>query len=128
MRTLATTILLLALASFGELAGQSASPYIPISHWSMPFLEQLITAGVIRDPTPLTRPFKQSEILAELDRVDTTRLAPPVRETVRRISAEFAPAAAFRVPSYRFEIALGAEAASYTFRDPLELNRDSVGT
>jgi hypothetical protein len=97
------------------------SPYVPLEHWTMPFLEHLITAGVIRDPTPLTRPLRASAVLQALEAADTSDLAPTVRATIRRLRDEWRPGE--RGPHYRAELAAGAAAATQTVRDPLELDR-----
>ena len=103
------------------LAAQEASPYVPLTHWAMPYLEHLISAGVIRDPTPLTRPLKQNAIVRALEAADTFRVGPPVRATIRRLLAEWQPPV--HGPHYRVEVTLGAAAATQAVRDPLELDR-----
>src|SRR6266566_2719952 len=118
-------LLLLAVAPFG-VAAQEASPYIPLDHWAMPYVEHLISAGVIADPTPLTRPLKQGAILRALEGVDTATLSTQVRATIRRLRAEWASTQ--RAPHYRIEGTLGAAAAAYTVRDPLELDRGPDNT
>jgi hypothetical protein len=125
MRFPTLVLLLVSLAVSQPAAAQSASPYVPLSHWSMPFIEHLISAGVITDPTPLTRPLKQSDVVRALSAVDTTKVSASMRGTLRRLLAEWPTAE--RGPQYRIEGTLGAQAANYTFRDPLELGRDTVG-
>src|SRR3989475_3662464 len=105
----------------GPAAAQDASPYVPLEHWAMPYVEQLIAAGAIADPTPLTRPLKRSDLARALQAADTTALSSAARGTMRRLLAEFRgrrPA-----PSYRMEGRVGAAAATHGFRDPLELGR-----
>ena len=63
--------LLVLIASAGGLAAQEASPYVPLGHWAMPYVEQLIASGVLRDPTPLNRPLKQADLVRALEAVDT---------------------------------------------------------
>ena len=41
--------LILSLILPFPLATQQASPYIPIGHWSTPYVEHLISAGVMAD-------------------------------------------------------------------------------
>src|SRR6266511_3793219 len=65
-----TALLLLLLTPAGAVA-QEASPYLPLSHWSMPFIEHLIAAGRIADPSPLSRPFKVQDVVRALDAVDS---------------------------------------------------------
>ena len=116
----ALLVVLLASGS-ATLAAQSASPYVPLQHWAMPFVEHLISAGVMRDPTPLTRPFRQNVLLRALDQVDTTALSPRVRATIRRIQGEWASPT--QGPQYRAEISANAAAATQAVRDPLEIDR-----
>ena len=61
------------------LAAQEASPYVPLQHWTMPYVEHLIAIGALRDPTPLTRPFKQADLIQALAAVDTLHRGDPVR-------------------------------------------------
>ena len=115
-------LLCLTAADFPlALAAQEASPYVPLDHWAMPFVEHLITAGVIADPTPLTRPLKQSDVTRALSGADTSALAPSVRATIRHLVAEWQPTE--RRPHYRVELSAGAAAATQVVRDPLELDR-----
>src|SRR5207237_9737332 len=55
----------------GILTAQDASPYVPLQHWTMPYVEHLIARGVIPDPTPLTRPLKRGDLIRVLRGVDT---------------------------------------------------------
>ena len=113
----------LVLTALGAtpLAAQTASPYVPLHHWAMPYVEYLISTGVIVDPTPLTRPLSQSDLLRALETADTSRTGAAAAATVRRLREEFRP----RVTGPRYRIALGAGvgAASYAVRDPLEVDR-----
>ena len=127
MRRLARCILLCcvipALTGGAILAAQEASPYVPLQHWAMPYVEHLITTGVVADPTPLTRPLKRSDLARALQAADTTRLSRAARATVRRLLTEFGGHRA--APSFRIEGTLGAAAATQAMRDPLELGRGS---
>lgn len=87
----------------------------------MPYVEHLIAAGVIRDPTPLTRPLKQADLVRALEAVDTLRVSDAVYATVERLLKALRPEA--RGPSYRLEGDAGLAAATYNVRDPLELGR-----
>lgn len=109
------------VAAPGALAAQEASPYVPLNHWAMPYIEHLISARVIADPTPLTRPLKEKDVVRALTDADTTRLGSNVRSTIRRLLREFAPVQ--RRPHYRADLDLGAAAATQALRDPLELGR-----
>jgi hypothetical protein len=110
---------LASLLVLRSLAAQDASPYVPLNHWAMPYIEHLIVAGVIADPTPLTRPLKESDIVRALTAADTTNVGGSVRSTIRRLRREFPPAER----GYRVDAALGAAAATQAVRDPLELGR-----
>src|SRR5258706_7212376 len=61
-----------SVAFFSVASSQEASPYLPLSHWSVPFIEHLIASGRMADPTPLTRPFRTDQVLRALDAVDST--------------------------------------------------------
>lgn len=118
MRALLLTILTVMPVA---LAAQEASPYVPLSHWAMPYIEHLISARVIVDPTPLTRPLKERDVATALAAADTTHLGESVRSTIRRLLHEFEPTAP--TPYYRVEAELGAAAATHALRDPLALGR-----
>jgi len=113
-------LVLIALGAM-PLAAQTASPYVPMHHWAMPYVEYLISTGVIVDPTPLTRPLRQSDLLRALEAADTSRTGGAAAATLHRLREEFRP----QVAGSRYRIALGAglAAASYSVRDPLELGR-----
>jgi hypothetical protein len=87
----------------------------------MPYVEYLISAGVVADPTPLTRPLKQADLVLALEAADTIRLGGATKATVQRLLHEFRQRV--RAPRYRVELGAGLAAASYTERDPLELGR-----
>src|SRR2546425_9989045 len=79
-----------SVAFFSVASSQEASPYLPLSHWSMPFLEHLITAGRIVDPTPLTRPFRTDQVLRALDAVDSTIVTSAEWAVVRQVRSDLA--------------------------------------
>src|SRR5713226_9574582 len=81
----------LLLAVPALIAAQQASPYVPFQHWAMPYVEQLISAGVLEDPTPLTRPLRQADLLQALEAVDTVRVNDAVFATVQLLLQEFRP-------------------------------------
>src|SRR5256885_4347894 len=91
-------------APAATLAAQDASPYVPLTHWATPYIEHLISAGVIADPTPLTRPLKRRDVVAALAGIDTTVLHPRTRTLLRRLLREFRPAV--QAPRYRVEQSL----------------------
>src|SRR2546428_6317940 len=76
-----------ALRGGAMLAGQQPSPYIPLAHWATPYLEHLIARGAIADPSPLSRPFVQADVVRALGAADTTRLGGAERRIVRAILA-----------------------------------------
>jgi len=121
MRARVVFLLATCLLDPYRLAGQEASPYVPLAHWAMPYVEQLISTGVLEDPTPLTRPLKQVDLVRALKRADTTNLGAAATATIRRLHAEFKPHV--RGPRYRVDLNGGLAAATYTVRDPLELGR-----
>src|SRR2546422_3039116 len=85
--TLLVATWLPALTGGANLAAQEASPYVPLGHWVMPYVEHLIAAGVIRDPTPLTRPFHQGDLVRALEAVDTQPLSRATRATLHQLEA-----------------------------------------
>src|SRR5882762_10628803 len=82
-----TLTFVLALAG-APLAAQEASPYLPLSHWSTPFVEHLIAAGRMADPTPLTRPFRTDQLLRALDAVDSTIVTRAEWAVVRELRSD----------------------------------------
>jgi hypothetical protein len=116
---LTATCLLVAPALTGGamLAGQQASPYVPLDDWTMPYVEHLIATGVIPDPAPLTRPLRRADLLRALESVDTLQLSPALLATLRRLHAAFASHQAG--PHFRVAGGLGAAAANYARRDAL---------
>src|SRR5216117_1603565 len=115
--------LILSLILPFPLATQQASPYIPIGHWSTPYVEHLISAGVITDPSPLTRPFKGADLVRVLRVADTTGATAAIRAMVRRLTREFETAE--RRPYYWGEASIGMAAGNYARRDPLRADTSS---
>src|SRR5205823_12475977 len=108
----------------GILTAQEASPYVPLQHWTMPYVEHLIARGVIPDPTPLTRPLKRADLVRVLRAVDTLTVGDKVAKTVRRLlTALDVPG---HGPRYRVAGEVGVAAATYARRDPLSAI-DSIG-
>src|SRR5437899_4519701 len=117
-------ILLGVLASWrlsAVASAQSASPYVPLQYWGMPYVEHLIAAGVMADPSPLTRPFDQAALVRSLSAVDTTALRPAERRIVRELVADLARRE--QGPWGRVDGHVGVAAASHPLRDPLEIDR-----
>ena len=111
--------LLVGLASWQAttLAAQGASPYVPLNHWVMPYVEHLIASGALADPTPLTRPLKRVDVVRVLRDVDTLTAGEAVKRTVHRLLA--ALGAEQPGPRYRVAGDVGIAAATYARRDPL---------
>ena len=112
------------LTGGARLAAQEASPYLPIGHWATPYLEHLIAARVIDDPSPLTRPFRRGDVLRALETVDTVRLSRATLATVRRLKAALTTGQ--REPYVSVDGGAGAALANYARREPLAAI-DSIG-
>jgi hypothetical protein len=117
MRALGVLLFAASMVAPKVLSGQEASPYVPLGHWTMPYVEHLVARGVIRDPTPLTRPLRRADLVRALREVDTLTVSATVGKTVRRLLAAFVPFG--RGARYRVAGDLGIAAATYARRDPL---------
>jgi len=120
MRALRVLATLTVFATW-RLAAQSASPYLPISHWATPYIEHLIARGVVVDPTPLTRPWREATIVQALKDADTTAMSSGEREMARTILDALGTTEAG--PHGRLDGDLGTSVATTALRDPLELDR-----
>src|SRR5260370_38849059 len=123
MRALAAVALVASMLTPKALSAQEASPYVPLGHWTMPYIEHLIARGVIRDPTPLTRPLTRADLVRALRGADTLTASATVSKTVRRLLTAFEPFE--RGTRYRVAADLGIAAATYARRDPLPALDDS---
>lgn len=112
-------LILLALAA--PLPAQTASPYVPLSYWGTPYVEHLIAAGRMVDPTPLTRPFRTDDLVRALQAVDTATLGSGERGVVRALLHDLQRDE--HGPWGRVDADLGVAAATHASRDPLELLR-----
>src|SRR5256885_16637783 len=65
--------LLPALTGGAQLAAQEASPYVPIGTWATPYLEHLIAAAALYDPSPPPRPLPRADARRAPETVDTVR-------------------------------------------------------
>ena len=110
-----------SLLGAAPLAAQDASPYVPLQHRAMPVVEHLIATGVIADPTPLTRPIRESALVRALRAADTAAAAAPVRGAVRQLLREFDRESGERHYSVTGEA--GVAVATHALRDPLEIGR-----
>ena len=117
-----TTRTVLVLAVFATaLHAQSASPYLPLDHWAMPYVEHLISAGEMVDPTPLTRPFTVDALVRALEAVDSSTAGRGEWAVVRRILTDLRRRE--RGAWARVDGDVGTSVANYAVRDPLELGR-----
>src|SRR2546422_11604893 len=112
MRAARALLLFVTSFSAAPLAAQTASPYVPLHHWSMPYLEYLISGGVIADPTPLTRPLKQADLVLALEAADNIHIPAATRVTIRQLLRELLPR--FPGPRPRVELRARREADSST--------------
>lgn len=119
------TVLAALLAVASPLAAQTNGRFLSLSDWTAPYVEQLIRAGVIADPDPLTRPLRRADVARALAAVDTASLRPALRGTVAILFAELAqPDDSAR---WRIDLTGGALVASDARRDPVRPAADSAG-
>jgi len=118
--------LFLLLAIPGTALAQDASPYVPLSHWAMPYVEHLIARGRLTDPTPLTRPFREAELLRALEAADSARLSAAEWAVVRQIKDELTRRE--RGPAARLDLHAGIAASSHARRDALREAGPGHGT
>ncbi len=112
-------LLLFLIASAARLAAQEASPYVPLQHWTMPYVEHLIARGIVSDPSPLTRPLRRADLVRALHAVDTLAVSASVKHTLRRLLAALDAFPGGRGPRYRIVGEGGIAAATFARRDPL---------
>src|SRR3989454_12540575 len=108
-----------ALTGGAMLGAQQPSPYLPLGHWATPYLEHLIARGAIADPSPLSRPFAQADIVRALSAADSTRLGRAERQVVRAILAALGRPSADGKPWARLDGDGAATGASHARPDPL---------
>jgi hypothetical protein len=120
----ALCVLLLAVPSAAR--GQDASPYLPLNHWAMPYVEHLIARGRITDPTPLTRPVREADLLRALEAADSARLTPAEWGIVRRLTNDLTRRE--RGPAARLDLHAGGAASSHARRDALREAGPGHGT
>ena len=108
---------LFLLVAAAPLAAQDASPYVPVTWWGSAYVEHLIARGRIADPAPLTRPFREADLLRALDAADSAALTRAEWRVVQRLRVELRHRE--RGPTARLELHAGVAAASHARRDPL---------
>jgi hypothetical protein len=109
----ALLLLLLPTLAFA----QDASPYVPVDHWAMPYVEHLIARGRMVDPTPLTRPFREADLLRTLEGADSARLSGAEWRVVAQLKNELRRRE--RGPTARLDLDAGIAASSHARRDAL---------
>ena len=113
MRTVLLVLFLLPAVA----VAQEASPYLPLSHWSEPYLEHLIAAGRMADPSPLTRPFRVEQVVRALNAVDSNTVTATEWTLVKGLRADLTRQ--MRGPAAHLELDAGVAASSHARRDPL---------
>ena len=108
------------------LTAQEASPYLPLSHWSTPFIEHLIAAGRIADPSPLSRPFRVQDVVRALEAVDSNVVNGAEWGVIKQIRADLVRS--MRGPSARMDVHAGIAGSSHARRDPLREAGPGHGT
>ncbi|HSD31976.1 MAG TPA: hypothetical protein VLB49_08710, partial [Gemmatimonadales bacterium] len=116
-----SAILIALLALAAPLRGQTATPYVPLSYRGSPYVEHLIAAGKMVDPSPLTRPFRADDLVRALEAIDSTRLGNGEWGVVRALLRDLRRHE--QGPWGRVDAHLGVAAATHSLRDPLELFR-----
>jgi hypothetical protein len=111
----------LCFAGAAPLVSQTAAPYVPLSYWGTPYVEHLIAAGKMVDPSPLTRPFRSDDLLRALEAMDSTTLRRGEWSVVRAMRRDLRRHE--NGPWGQVDADVGAAAATTSLRDPLELDR-----
>ncbi len=121
MRTIALLVVL-ATGRLGTVnAAAQGSPFVPVSDAATALAEHLIARGVMADPSPLTRPLDRAALVRALQAVDSTALSRGERRAVSAALDDWDVRE--RGAFGRLDGHVGAAAASYSERDPLELDR-----
>ncbi len=118
-------LLLLPSLAFAQAPGD-ASPYVPLNHWAMPYVEHLIARGRLVDPTPLTRPFRAADLLRALEAADSARVTTAEWDVVRHLMSELTRRE--RGPTARLDLHAGGAASSHARRDALRAAGPGHGT
>src|SRR5882672_1083915 len=113
----AVLLLLLAPTLAAAQAPGDASPYVPLQWWGTAYVEHLIARGRLVDPTPLTRPFREADLLRTLEGADSARLSGAEWRVVAQLKNELRRRE--RGPSARLDLHAGVAASSHARRDAL---------
>ena len=92
----------------------------------MPYVEHLIARGRLTDPTPLTRPFREADLLRALEATDSAQVTTAEWDVVRQIKTALARRE--RGPVARLDLHAGVAAASHARRDALREAGPGHGT
>lgn len=80
-------VLLIAATSVsGQIPGHA---YVPIEHWSTPYVEHLIRRGVIPDPSPMLRPWRAGDVAAALAAVRPGRATGYEKSLLKTLSKHY---------------------------------------
>jgi len=119
MRLRPAVLVVTSLFAGPAVAAQQGSPFVPREHWATPYLEYLISRGAIEDPSPLTRPFVQADVIRALENADSARLGTAGRRVVHDILAALGRPGPDAKPWTRVDGEFSAAGASQARRDPL---------
>jgi hypothetical protein len=92
----------------------------------MPYIEHLIARGRLTDPTPLTRPFREADLLRALEAADSARLSAAEWSVVRKLTTELTRRE--RSPTARLDLHAGVAASSHARREALRAAGPGHGT
>ncbi|HEY3279285.1 MAG TPA: hypothetical protein VGJ83_02145 [Gemmatimonadales bacterium] len=94
--------------------------------WGTPYVEHLIARGRIADPSPLTRPWREADLLRALEAADSAALSRAEWSVVRRLRTELTHRE--QGPTVRLGVHAGVAAGSFARRDPLRAAGTGHGT
>ncbi len=111
------TSLLVVLLIAPKMVFAQASPYIPLDDPRLPLIEHLIARGDIADPSPMVRPFRRSDVVRAIDRVqwDSTSANGRAAASLRRALDDGGAQEAWSISPR-----VGAQGFSHARRDLLE--------
>ncbi len=90
---------------------------MPLQWWGTAYVEHLIARGRLVDPTPLTRPFREADLLRALEGADSARLTRAEWRVVAQLKNELQRRE--RGPVARLDLHAGIAASSHARRDAL---------